>query len=129
MQSNIVKVGLALCLISMSALAAPGQGEKHNAQDRLNHLMNELGLDQAQAEQVQDILQNQHQQIRALHQQQREASIDEVCAIRADAHIQLAVLLDDEQLTAFEAMPRPHEGRGRRSGKPGKGHPLVNCSS
>ncbi len=129
MKSYLTNTTLALCLLSMSALAAPGQADKHNPQARLNHLMNELGLDQLQAEQVHEILHSQHQQIRALHQQQREASKDDVCAIRADTHTQLAGILNDQQLAAFEAMPKPHERPARRSGAAGRGHSPVDCSA
>ncbi len=127
MQSQIIKSAIVVSLLAVSVLATAAQSGKHNPQARVDRLINELGLDQPQAEQVHEILQNQHQQLRTLHQQQREAGRDEICAIRSDTQSQLAAVLNEEQLAAFEAMPKPHPRHRRHAGN--KRAAPLDCNS
>jgi Spy/CpxP family protein refolding chaperone len=102
-----------------------GGGPGHRGMDpeaQLNHLTKALDLTADQQAQIKPILESQHQQMEALHQDQslsREDRFAKMKAMREDSRTKIEAALNDTQKQKFEAMQeRMHDRRGGEQGPP-----------
>jgi hypothetical protein len=91
---------IAVALLASAAAFAGDSGCGHG--DHMARLTEDLGLDAAQATQVEQILESSHERMRAEHK-----------AIHEDTLAQLRNVLTEEQVQALEARWKEH-GPGRR---------------
>jgi Spy/CpxP family protein refolding chaperone len=96
-----------------------GEGPGHRGMDpegQLKHMTKALDLTADQQTQIKPILDSQHQQMEALHQDQslsREDRFAKMKTIREDSKTKIEAVLNDTQKQKFEAMQeRMHDRRG-----------------
>lgn len=96
-----------------------GEGPGHRGMDpegQLKHLTKALDLTADQQTQIKPLLDSQHQQMEAIHQDQslsREDRFAKMKTIREDSKTKIEAVLNDTQKQKFEAM---QERRGPRGG-------------
>jgi len=92
-----------------------GKGARH-----AEHVIDELGLQGAQAERVRELFQATHESMRAMHKQMREEMHIKMCALHNESRAQLATILNADQLAQLETLREHHlkklEERDHRGG-------------
>ena len=124
MKATALTIAAVFALV-VGAAAFAGPGTKHDPQAHIDRLATELGLDDAQATQVGEILRQQRDKYRALHHELRDQGVergsDEARALREQAREEtrqrLSAVLTEEQLVSFEELRREHmQQRKQRKG-------------
>ncbi|GEM_PF-664588 len=90
-----------------------------NPAEHMKHMAEELGLTDAQKEQVKSILQAQKPKLDALRENEslnRRQKMKQGRELRESVQKQIRALLTPEQQAKFDAMPRPEPGKFRREG-------------
>ena len=106
---------LSLLLVASAVFAGP-PGSGGASTDRL---VQELGLDDAQAAQVREIFAGQRDRMRSLRELPESERRAEMQRIRSDVDAQLEGVLSAEQMQKFEAL-RQDARRNRGGGKRGR---------
>ncbi len=89
---------------------------------QLEHLTKALNLTSDQQAQIKPILENHHQQMMQLRQDQslsREEKMPKMKALDEDSHTKINAILDDKQKPKFEKMAERREERGEHGGPMG----------
>jgi Spy/CpxP family protein refolding chaperone len=107
-------VALAACLVAGLALADPHEGHQHGPDmDRMAIL---LDLNDTQKAQVQEILEQQHDKLRATHEESRASGTrpsredmeKQHDAMKQETITKLQTVLTPEQIKKFEALADHH---------------------
>jgi Spy/CpxP family protein refolding chaperone len=114
MKSRVALIAAAL-LASAVAFAHPGEGRRGPDMDRMAVL---LDLNDSQKDQVKKILDEQHQKLDAVHEQQRSAGTKPTREERAKFHEELKQdtlaklqgVLSADQIRKFEVLTERHGG-------------------
>jgi periplasmic protein CpxP/Spy len=121
--SGLLTLGMAGGAAMAQDMSAPqqqggGPGGRHgmDAEGQLKHLTKALDLTPDQQTQLKPILDAQHQQMEAIHQDQalsREDRFAKMKALHEDSKTKIEGVLNDAQKQKFEAMQeRMHDRRG-----------------
>jgi protein CpxP len=121
--SGLLTLGMAGGAAMAQDMSAPpqqgsGPGGRHgmDPEGQLKHLTKALDLTPDQQTQLKPILDAQHQQMEALHQDQalsREDRFAKMKALREDSKTKIEAVLNDAQKQKYEAMQeRMHDRRG-----------------
>jgi periplasmic protein CpxP/Spy len=130
--SGLLTLGMAGGAAMAQDMSAPPQqggpgGGRHgmDPEAQLKHLTKALDLTSDQQAQLKPMLDAQHQQMEALHQDQsmsREDRFAKMKTIREDSKTKIEAVLNDSQKQKFEAMQeRMHDRRGGGQEPPPQG--------
>ena len=93
------------------------RGPSHHGMDpdeQLAHMTKALNLSSDQQTQIKPILENQHQQMMLIHQDQslsRQDKMTKMKSLSDDTHSKIEAVLNDQQKQKFEAMQQKMEER------------------
>ena len=98
-------------------------GGPRDPEERRARIQRHLGLDDAQSEQLHEIMMAHREKVRALHKEQQAAEEVNTEALRAELHAQLGEVLNEEQLAKWQELQkkRGRAGRGPRGAREGRG--------
>ena len=128
----------ATLLFASAAAAQNSQGDRGNGVDRrahhgaadaearVAHMTQLLGLSDDQSAELLEILQAVDQERMALHEQAFQAVEPEICALQLHVAEEIRTILTEDQLAVIEARKREHEND--RFGKSWRGMHL-DCSA
>ncbi|RMH22440.1 MAG: hypothetical protein D6698_01085 [Gammaproteobacteria bacterium] len=113
MKTRWIIVPLLAGFLASNALAQPpmGMSKSHDPEKRLQHLAIELGLTDAQLEQVRAIFKAKHDRAEAIHDRYetpaQKQMRKELKALHEETQTQLSEVLTSEQMAVLKAL-RPH---------------------
>jgi protein CpxP len=108
---------------------APMHGAAHRGMDpdqQLAHMTKALNLTSDQQTQIKPILENQHQQMMQVHQDQslsRQDKMTKMKSLNDDTHSKIEAVLNDQQKQKFEAMQQKMEERRQQHMQGGDSSP------
>ncbi|MCF7688641.1 MAG: Spy/CpxP family protein refolding chaperone [Cephaloticoccus sp.] len=119
---SILLLALGLVVSTNSILAAPADDKpdpRPSPGDRMKHMVEELGLTEAQKGQIKGIMESQRAKMEALREDEttpRTEKRAKMQAMRDEIQKSIRAVLTPEQQAKFDAMPRPDPRQGRPAG-------------
>ncbi|MGH7564983.1 MAG: Spy/CpxP family protein refolding chaperone [Gemmatimonadota bacterium] len=129
-QRIITWAGLfAILALAATPAQAQEQAPRHDPEEHLAKLQEELGLDDQQAEQIRAIFAEQHAAFERLREEEggdRESRRDAFRQLHEETHARVQAVLNEQQRTRLEELRAEHRERhgDRGHGRSGhEGHP------